>query len=178
MSESQGKHALQTLYSPNPVLPLHVANKQYVDLVSGGATFARVVKKVDEIVNNSAAMQDDDELKVTLNINKVYGYFFFWFFNSPTTPDIKKAWTLPAGATGTRINATWDSNNISRGIRDITLINNIICDGNDSCSMEAGRVIMAGTAGDLQFQWAQNAANASDTKVLQGSYLVVYEELA
>lgn len=139
-------------------------------------TFARVVKKVDEIVNNSTTLINDAELFVALNINKTYGFYFIMFLSSPATPQIKKLWSIPAGATGLRLNGAWSSSAVI-STRNVITSSALATNGQDQSLVESGRIIMAGTAGNLQFRWAQQTANASDTKVLQGSYLVVWEEL-
>jgi len=143
-----------------------------------GLTFAKVVKSADETVNNSATLQDDDELLFTPAINKNYGFLLVLLVESSTTPDIKVAFTLPTGADG-----DWNAQKIWRTDTNVSTNNietavSMPTSGATTTTIHpiAGRIIMSSTAGSAQLQWAQNTANATDTKVLEGSYLVVWEE--
>jgi len=161
---------------PTPVLNADIANKLYVDSSGGGAnTFARVVKKVDQTVNNSTVLVNDNELFVALSVNKTYGFLLGLRHNSGTVPDLKYTFTVPAAASGALCPA-WSG---STGANELVFsgVQVVQTSGNDGWIQTLGHVIMAGTAGNLQLQWAQNAANASDTDVLQGAYLIVWEEL-
>ncbi len=57
MSVSQGKHALQTLYVPAPILPLHVANKAYVDQGPGTPGTATGITDTSDANLGSANME-------------------------------------------------------------------------------------------------------------------------
>ena len=142
----------------------------------GGLTFAKVVKSVDQTVNNSSTLQDDDELKFTPNINKAYFGTMFTIYSSGTTPDLKSAFSLPTGASGEWLasNGLWRM--ATQSFPDITTaiaqISGIVA----QTFAEYFRIQMGSTAGEIIYQWSQNVANVSDTKVLIGSCLVVYEE--
>jgi len=141
---------------------------------AAGSTFAKVVKSADQTVNNSSTLQDDDELLAALNINKTYCFVLIVYVISPSNADIKKAFTIPTGATGTLSSGTWSQ--ILGGTIDITSSRNDDSNGTTQFFMLNGRVIMSTTAGNLVFQWAQNTAQVADTKFLQGSTLLVWEE--
>ena len=139
-------------------------------------TFAKAVKTADETVNNSSTLQDDDTLKFTPSINKTYSVLIFLLFNGNTTADIKHAVSIPTGATSLRMdNGNWSST-VARALKDWTTATQINLNGNNQTSCWFGRLIMSTTAGDFILQWAQNSADVSDTKVLEGSFLVAYEE--
>jgi len=146
---------------------------------SGGGTsntFDRVVKKVDETVNNSTVLQDDDELFSTLAINKTYFFQLIMLYNAGVVPEIKYAFTVPAGATIEILDDDrWDSGG-NRPLKDGTVATPIGADGINEAMAVFGRVIMGGTAGDLTFQFAQVVSSGADTTVLQGSALIVWEE--
>lgn len=169
-----------TRFGPQPLLANEIANKAYVDAGSGGTgqTFARVVKKIDETINSSTVLQDDDELFVALNANKIYTWLLLFYVNSGATPDFKYAFSIPAGATGLRMDVSQffvvDDENTSA----ITTTVNFGTATPVKSSSNWGRVIMGGTAGNLQMQWAQLNSNAGDTTVEAGSLLVVWEETA
>jgi len=142
----------------------------------GGLIFAKVIKTVDETVNNSSTLQDDDVLLFTPNINKVYFGTIFTVFISGSTPDIKSAFTLPSGATGQWMasNALWRMG--AQTWSTITTAISQVAGGSDQTFANYFRIQMGATAGDINYVWAQATANASDTKVLIGSALIVYEE--
>lgn len=135
--------------------------------------FAR--KTVTETVNNSAALQNDDALFVSVAANTVYHFEGRITHNSGTTPDFKADWTYPAGLTMAYsrlgVGLAGGGNVHLLFVSDQTTV--ILDDGfaADRSFMMWGLVIVAGTAGTLQFRWAQNTANASNTNVLAGSYL-------
>ena len=147
------------------------------DFLGGGAglTFARIIKIADETVNNSSTIQDDDELFAALNANKVYHMMIMICWNSGTTPDFKYQISIPSGATADRSDGTW--NQISSVAQDWTAIQAPGGQGSTVLWTEThGRIETGGTAGNVTFQWAQNVANASDTKVRIGSMMLIWEE--
>jgi len=159
---------------PTPIDPEDIANKVYVD-DKAAQTFARVVKKVDQTKNSDTTLADDDELVIALNANKAYGYYFPFFFNSGAIPDIKFLLSIPAGATALLMD-------ILRGdtltpVRNPSISRTFATTGVDQGIVYAGRIIVAGTPGNVALQWAQANSDAGDTKVLRGSHLVIWEEL-
>lgn len=164
-----------TRFGPDPTVDQEVATKAYVD-ARATQTFARIVKKTDEIVNNSTVLQDDDELFVPLNINKTYSYRLVLMVNSSTSADFKYGFSIPSGATGLRSDGTVTSGS-SAGLVDITVTDPISQLGETNrVTFVFGRIIMGGTPGNALVQWAQNTAEVLDTKLLQGSALVFWEE--
>jgi len=142
-----------------------------------GLTFARVVKPDNQIVNNSTTLVDDDDLKFTPSINKVYGFRLQVIMITTPTADIKFACTVPSGATCTNYNGIYrgDSGSLSN---DLTVSKTININQNnvESWINWDGKVIMGGTAGDWNLQFAQGTAESFDTRFLAGSTLVVWEE--
>ncbi len=145
---------------------------------SGGETFARVVKKSDETVNNSTTLQDDDELVVAVNANKTYHWVLTMIGQSKTTTDLKWIFVVPSGASCIESAGTAIDNFNSR--RDATGLQNCAIPTDDVPHFlrKHGRLIIVSTAGNFQLQFAQETAGASDCKMLEGSSLVLYEEKA
>jgi len=163
----------KTRYGRAPTVPLELCNKAYVD-AAAVILGTSVVKKIDQTINNSNTIIDDDEVFLPMLANKVYGYRAHLQFISGVTPDLKVTWTVPAGATGTR-----NSGALARAPADtqnITTISTDATSGNEQNSDYCGVVRMGGTAGNLQLRWAQNVADASDSKMLAGSYLLLWVE--
>jgi len=136
----------------------------------------RIVKKADEIVNNNITLQNDDELLHTLSISKTYGFTLGLLINSSSIANFKYAFTVPGGATILIMNGSPSSSTLV-GTVDGTSVKAITdADGTNQYLLIHGRIIMSTIAGNVQLQWAQNTLEVSDTKVLEGSTLVIWEE--
>jgi len=142
---------------------------------AGGKTFAKVVKPADETVNNSTTLQDDDDLKFAATANKTYSGMLIFAINSGTIPDFKYVFSLPTSATGEWILVTGALGSFSTNSNIETPLL-AVANASNQGNMFNFKIIMGGTAGDCILQWAQGVANASDTKVLEGSSLIVWEE--
>ncbi len=139
------------------------------------SSYMRVfIKQDDETVNDSTTLQDDDELFCPLNINTVYNFQLLFFPESGPTPDFKFTFTVPTGTSGNR------NNGILSGIGDLssislTTITNVQMASGVRMINVHGRAMTSVIQGNLQFQWAQLNQTAVNTKVLQGSMLVIFE---
>lgn len=144
--------------------------------LASGQIFAKVVKSVDEIVNNSDVFQDDNELFFIPIINKVYNIKIIVYLQSTTQADFKYSVSFPTGAVAERGTGSWSSTS-ARDTRPAqeTLAPTII-DTEIKWLAIPYRLVMGSTAGNFSFQWAQANARMSDTKVLKGSLLLVLEQ--
>jgi len=143
----------------------------------GGQTFARIVKKADETVNSSTVLQDDDEILFAANASKTYYCYIDILLNSGVTPDFKWGISVPTDATAIGIDGYWKSSGPVT-TRDVTSVDTTGTTGNNESIHMSFRVINATNAGNVTLQWAQNTSDAGDTKVLEGSTMVVWEETA
>lgn len=133
-----------------------------------------VPKGADETVNNSNTLQNDDALLFTAVANTVYRVRLVIRYNSGGTPDIKFAWSLPAGATIVRASVGYNTAataTLTISASSAAHVAGATGPGNDDIYVEDAIITVAGTAGACTVQWAQNTADASDTKVLEGSSL-------
>lgn len=144
-----------------------------------------VAKSADETVNNSSTFQDDDHVFYPMAANTSY-QFEVWLLWSATSgaPDFKAQWTFPAGAT-----MFWDtassSANVPSAWAAVALggtANALLTEASTfawgSSNVTGGQAFWlivrnGANAGNLQLQWAQNTANASDSKILKDSILCV-----
>lgn len=141
----------------------------------GGKTFAKVVKSSDETRQSDTTLTDDSQLLFTPTINKTYSGYITLFYESGATPDFKLACTIPSGATAHRLEGLWAAN-ADNQVSDFETSYFIAMTSGTRSTQLPFKLIMSSTAGDFNFQWAQNTSDASDTKVLAGSLLVVWEE--
>ena len=139
----------------------------------------KVVRKTaDEIVNNSAAFQDDDHLLFGIGASETWVFRFTLYFTSVTaTPDSKVTVTAPTGATCdfalkdteaavvqprvTTCGTTSGATAIAAGATDVFEL--------------VGTVVNSTTTGNVTMQWAQNTATAENTTLFQGSYVTAFK---
>ena len=137
----------------------------------------QVVQKItDQVVNNSAVLQNDNELKWYLDANtSVYFQCVIEQLSASTVPDLQVAFTVPAGGA-----LRWGpSNGIKVDAADAvvpqlqTLVSGTAVTFGSTTSRR--QIVIEGsfnngsTAGYLQLQWAQAVATAVNTTVYGGA---------
>lgn len=127
-------------------------------------------KPTDQTVNNSATMQNDNALVVSVTANAVYRVEMRLRVASGATPDFKYQFTLPAGATGLYSAVTSATGPLVFFVFDDNMSLPQSTEASAS-TLAFGLLTVGATAGNVQLQWAQNTATVSDTTVLNGSYL-------
>jgi hypothetical protein len=157
-----------------------------LNAASGGSDtrMTVIVKASDETVNNSDTLQNDDDFSFSVSANKSYLIDLYLLLNGNATADYKAAWTLPAGATiywgvegyggSAGITTYWAPVEPAQGSQQALSTGTISWNGSSNSPIGShlvGILIVGGTAGTAQFQWAQNTATAVDTKILAGSML-------
>lgn len=137
----------------------------------GGFTESLKVRKtVNESVTSSTILQNDDQLKLSLDTNKTYIIDGVLFASSTSaTPDILIAFfgasdiELTIGYTNDVNEMVLDSGNTS---------SRISLPANTPTSIHIkGTVKTTSSSGDLQLKWSQATSNAAATTVMKGSYL-------
>lgn len=132
-----------------------------------------VIKSADQTkatatVNPSATA--DSELIIPLLANTQYWIEFFLIVsNASSTPDIKISFTGPSGATfdwshgGLTLGTTSTLNNVSRFYRSMGDLGTIgVVAGSTTAIPGYGRVVTAGSSGNLTLMWHQNNATTGD----------------
>ena len=157
--------------------------------VPAGPTIVR--KIVDEIVNNSITLQNDDHLLLAIGANEVWLIDFYLLCNatSSTTPDIKFGWAYPtgcsirwgpAGAGDSTAEETWGFTNTA-GYSNSFSETGVNYHGLAYSPSYQGAihlialVINGGTAGNVNLQWAQYTATVEDIKVQTNSCLIAHK---
>jgi collagen type VII alpha len=129
-------------------------------------------KTVQEIVNNSATLQNDNDLYFNIGANETWTYRVVVIGNSGTTPDFKFAMTAPVGATCNYAGYDAEGAVTTPAITSCGTATALITgNGAQDVYELVGTVVNGSTAGTVRFQWAQNTATAANSTVEPGSYL-------
>jgi len=131
-----------------------------------------VRKAVDETVNNSSVLQNDDELTCVIYATRVLHVKLLVRLSFTVAEDFKYAISIPAGATVVGRKGQWVAGPVwqEQAYAD-GVIDTVKAAGNDILVLEL-LVVNGANAGSVTFLWAQNVATVIDTKVLANSYLV------
>jgi hypothetical protein len=128
----------------------------------------QVIRKgANEIVNNSSTLQDDDDFVFRIDTTGEWEIELVLRIVSGATPGFKYAFTLPALAAIRLVPA---DGSIGSEV-DVTAAQTLTTDGTSQHIHLRFWLVSGGTAGNVQFQWAQNVADASDTTVRAQSYM-------
>lgn len=152
------------------------ATHTHLAAASGGLITVPIIvyKSADETVNNSTTFQNDDALvTASLTANKDFLFEAGIRVDSSTVADLKIQFTLPASATmeaAVIYVDTAGTNAFSAIYRGASLSTGGAGAGTTRYISIHGLIKIAGTAGTVQLQWAQDSLEASDTKVLAGSF--------
>ena len=132
-----------------------------------------VVRKTsDETVNNSTVLQNDNELFLPIAANEVWFFEMRLLTNSSAAADFKTTITLPSGAAGFAHSMGTDSAGAQQISYQTWTLDWQGVAGNLGSPILNGIVINGANAGNIQLQWAQQFAEASDTKVLTNSCII------
>jgi hypothetical protein len=145
---------------------------------SGGSSTLYAIKSADESHASSTTLQDDDELAVTLGANQTWEITsMIMAMANSTVPNIKIAFSLPAGATmrmwvtGVQDNTTTAYDNFTLNASNTAKKMTIGVTNNATLISIHGWVTTSTTSGDLTFRWAQNTSNANNVIVKADSYI-------
>lgn len=132
---------------------------------------AGLVKAASETVNNSATLQNDDDLVIAVEASAIYQVAGVITFSSGTTPDFKFGWTVPSG---TIIDGVVTDLPNGAGTNEIKTFSEsgstlLSATGSDVAASILFTIVTSSTAGSVQLQWAQNTMDASNTVLRAGS---------
>ncbi|MFD4527862.1 hypothetical protein ACFWP7_28810 [Streptomyces sp. NPDC058470] len=164
-----------------PIYPdVHAGQRVTADILRAMIP-EQVTKSTTETVTSSTTLQNDDELFLSAVANATYEVEMWLLHSSGTTGRFKGGWTVPASSTfawgvhGAASTATTSpATDVLMQIR--TSVENISLGGANLSGTAAyirGTLITAGTAGTLQFQFAQVTSDAAATQVRNGSVLKI-----
>ncbi len=129
-----------------------------------------IYKDSDETVSTSTTVQSDDEFLFAIGANETWEGVWFPTVISPAAAGLKVAATLPSGATG-RKRIAWG--NTGSADSDITATTGATFQWLiQTYGRITFKVVNGSTAGNVQFQWAQNVSDGGSTIMRAGSYLI------
>lgn len=166
--------SIASLTRPQSPLAPSAAN----DLVRKADMPLDIRKTATESVTSSITLQNDDHLFLALAINTKYCFEALLFYDGSIASDIAIAFTAPAGSTinycagapATGVSPT--SYNAFAAATSGTSLG-IACNGTGSlmAMQPRGYVATAGTAGNLQLQFAQVGSGGTASKIFLNSWL-------
>lgn len=147
-----------------------------VNISSGFPIEWQIIRKTsDETVNNSTTLQNDDILFWSVGANDVWVFTLYIRGDSSAIADLKVGWSVPASTV-----MSWKDVNTAEAAAELTAASTDVFDGQGAgtafTAVIQGVMVVSTTAGTAQLQWAQNTAEASNTKLLTNSYLLLYRD--
>jgi len=137
---------------------------------------SKVRKTADQTVNNSAVYVNDTHLVLPVAGNETWDILTVLKFITGGVPDLKLRFIIPAGSSITAYSMNLIANGAVWGATDFDFTGDKKINGSGATGVIGFRALYigAGSAGNVQLQWAQNTADVSDTKVLIGSCLICH----
>lgn len=134
----------------------------------------RIYKSADETVNNSSTLQDDNELTFSIGANEVWAFTLCLLATSETTPNLRYKFTVPSGADYIMMPFYYSG---SVGTNASSSYAFIGTDGDPFTNVDFahGVVRNSSNAGSVQLQWSQDVAEASNSIVRRGSYIIAHK---
>lgn len=148
--------------------------RHYLDL-----PYVAKVSTSDTVVNNSTALVDVSQLTIPVSANRVYAIQGLMVYTASTVADAKIRLTGPTGASARLAGARLASPATStQGDMDVAAIAIAVeywmggaGTGTATAASLTGRLSTGDTAGNLQLGFAQVTAEATNTTLVQGSWL-------
>lgn len=161
-----------------------IMNTHVRDNLNAIGNHFHVRKTAAETVTSSTALQNDDHLLFAIGASEIWGVQCFLFCSGATTGDIKFAWSVPSGATGTfgGIGPT-TSQAQSATITDVLLPVQSTLATAEAFGVTSGggvsillwaTIVNSTNAGTVNLQWAQQTSDGTATQVAANSWLLAH----
>jgi len=139
----------------------------------GNTRLNLVVKTVDETIDSDIVLHNDLELFFPVQANRFYCGNFDFIYNSPAVPDLDYTLVAPAGSSLDEFFSYAGSTNsaIAFGAESFQAGTG----ANRNSPQHYFKFLVGGTAGNMNFQWAQNVSDGADSSVLRGSKIIWME---
>jgi hypothetical protein len=141
-----------------------------------------IIKSAIETVNNSSVIQNDDDFLVQLDENGIYEIETKIACSGAANADFKTAWAVTGGVEQLTTRACLGPSTSTAGNADTNMRasqHNLVTevsygtDGSTASYITEKFLVKTTAVGTLQFQWAQNTAQSSDTVVSANSYMKI-----
>ncbi len=135
-----------------------------------------VRKTADETVNNSTVLQNDDHLSLAVGANEVWEIDLYMRLTSSIAASLDYAFTYPAASTLMYLNVV--AGGAYEVLAEVAATTEVTVTGAAADIRWAYQHLIytgGANAGNIQLQWAQHAAEVSDTKVLTNSFLLCHK---
>lgn len=158
-------------------------NLSWITAGGSGAPYSVVSKTTSETILNSATLQDDDELFVTVPSGAYWVEFnlIVQRSNLSSNPGLKLAMDIRTTPGNVITNAYWrfpyttGVGNIASGTTGVDFTTAINVSGNITCNFYAAQQLQ-GSSMIIRLRWCQSTANATTgTTIMTGSQLKVYK---
>tara|TARA_R110002096_G_scaffold5614_1_gene26098 strand:- start:70 stop:708 length:639 start_codon:yes stop_codon:yes gene_type:complete len=136
----------------------------------GGTSFQEIVRKTSDQANDTTNLVNDSQLKLAIGTSKTFVFTFYAILHETSTSDWKLTVTAPTNATGGFYNSAQNSSaGQLNSFSDIQTGSNSTNTGvllviSGWCTTDGSN------AGDIQFQFAENSANANGVDSLTGGW--------
>jgi len=143
-----------------------------------------VVKPSDQSKTSNTTFGNDNDLVLPVDANATYMMQMYLGYSGGTlgSSDLKIQWTVPASATlrygivRIQTGSSLNPGNMSRfAAADTVLLGTVV--GTPQAAWAFGTLKVAGTAGNLQLQWAQNTSSATAT-IIEAQSALMLQQLA
>lgn len=137
-------------------------------------THAFAYKTIDETVNNSDVLQDDDDLHFVVGANEVWHVRYCLSYDTTAAANFQFQVTVPSGAG--RVNCLYETSGFILGceVETGSPHSHDVAAESDSVLRLDAFLVIGSTPGTVQLEWAQHTARNSDTNVNTGSFLVAH----
>jgi len=146
--------------------------------------YSVVRKRINQVITNSDVLQNDTVLRFAVGNNESWSFTCVLFVAIAAAADMKIQWSVPSSATMMWA-ATTRLTNMDVGAAGdpssypvLTETDSKVFGGggvNVKLMFFITGIVNASTAGNVQLQWAQNTANASDLTVYKNSYIQAWK---
>lgn len=162
-----------------PLVPFTAGQNITAAALNAAFDITRVAyQSVDQTMNNSTTYVSSTGLTLTIEASSNYLYESLIMFDTNSTADFKQKLLLPAGAT-VRI-ARWSSPTTGTAIDSVVehdaitvveIASGGVAAGTVMSTRASGLIQNSTAAGSVTVQFAQNAANVSNTLLKTGSWI-------
>ncbi len=162
--------------------PISEANLNHLETQYDEA-ITPVHKTANQTVNDSVVLVNDTHLLFPVGINEVWSVFLYCRVDTTAVANFKYAFSVPAGGslpfTANHMFMTFggafSNNALSTEVTGTQ--EPLVPSAIDRVLLVWGVYIGAGAAGNVQFQWAQETAEATNTIVYKDSYIIAHQIL-